>query len=527
MNQAKSTIHLLYVSLDSSYRHTLHFSSKTDQYNYFYGKKIVGFSFTDYTFVRHDNVLRVKKNIEELNAVNYVMYKNKDKWYYAFIVGMEYISDEVTALKLETDVIQTWMLDVSLRESFVEREHVENDTIGLHLVDEGLETGDYITYRDEKSGVLDDVINVLAVSDNTPFGNNEQIGNRYGNIIGGLTYYAFPNNEAGAGWLKDTINLYNNASKIDAIAMIFTVPLVAFSQYDSENYKARTAYLDNTPVPGDFDVGDTFVTYSKNYYSLDGYQPTNKKLFTAPYNFLYVSNNLGGYAKYEYEKFQFDTIQFFLKAPLTPNPRVIMYPTQYDKTGINLEEAITLEGYPLGSWSNDTYTAWFNANIGNTISTGLSTGAMAGGAIGSMVNLGVGSAIGAGVGALAGIAGAVGSWYTHYIQPDNARGVVGAGSLMFSMGMLDFHIKKKGIRNEYAQRIDGFLTQYGYKVNTFKVPQYTSRKYFNYIKTRSLNLTGQLPQADKQKIIEVFDNGITFWHNPAYFLAYGVDNTIV
>lgn len=524
-NIPNSTIHLINVSLDQGYNHTLHFSDKEAQITYFLSKRISGFSFNDYKFVRHDNSLKVPKKIDELNAVNYAMYSNENKWYFAFIKDREFISEGVTRLILETDVIQTWIYDLALRECFVEREHVADDTIGAHLVDEGLETGEYITYGAESCGALDEIYNVIAVSDNGPMGNSEQIGNLYGNIVCGLTYYAFPNNSNGITWLKGVISAYNNVSKIDAIAMIFTVPGAVFS--GATGYSPATAYQTNTPVPGSLVVGGATISIDKNLTDLDGYTPENNKLFTAPYNFLYVSNNCGGYAKYEYEKETggYAYIQFGLRVPMTPNPKVILYPYQYDSVGINYEESLTLEGYPLGSWSNDTFTAWFNSNLGSTVAGLVSTGATVGGAIGSFVG-GVGAVGGAVVGAVVGVAGTMGTLWNHYTQPDNARGNIGSGSLKYSIDQLDFTIFKKGIRAEYAQRIDKFFSTYGYKVNTFKVPDLTTRLYYNYIKTITFNCVGQVPVKDKEKIAEVFNKGITFWHDPAYFLSYGVTNSI-
>lgn len=55
------------------------------------------------------------------------MYRNtnfNNKWFYAFIVNKEYISDNCTACTIQTDVFQTWMFDYTFKRSFVEREMI-------------------------------------------------------------------------------------------------------------------------------------------------------------------------------------------------------------------------------------------------------------------------------------------------------------------------------------------------------------------------------------------------------------------
>ena len=76
------------------------------------------------------------------------MYYNTDdvtsKYYYAYIVDMEYKNDEVTDVKIETDVFQTWQFDFTYLKSFIERKHVTDDVIGKHTILEPVATGEYI-----------------------------------------------------------------------------------------------------------------------------------------------------------------------------------------------------------------------------------------------------------------------------------------------------------------------------------------------------------------------------------------------
>ena len=47
-------------------------------------------------------------------------------------------------IKLITDTFMTWQNDIVYKPSFIEREHVSDDTIGKHTIPENVETGEFI-----------------------------------------------------------------------------------------------------------------------------------------------------------------------------------------------------------------------------------------------------------------------------------------------------------------------------------------------------------------------------------------------
>ena len=101
----------------------------------------------NFTYQRKDYTIRYGACIDDIITFNYVMYQNdaySDKWFYAYITDMKWINDKMTEITIKTDVFQTWQFDMEFKTSFIEREHVNNDTIGLHTVPENLETGEYI-----------------------------------------------------------------------------------------------------------------------------------------------------------------------------------------------------------------------------------------------------------------------------------------------------------------------------------------------------------------------------------------------
>jgi hypothetical protein len=510
-----SRVYLLDTPLDNKYKNQIHFTNSANQYSYFFAQR--KHYFEGVTYQRKNNIIRVDEHIDNLWNVNYVMYQNTNfnsKWFYAFITKMEYVSDRATDIHIETDVYQTWLFACSIKKSFVVREHVNDDTIGLHLVDEQLETGEYKMSSYEPSDKLGSNWNILAVSDNTPLGQTDLIGNLYGQVVTGLTYYPFPNTSQGIEWLKETIQTYTTAGKIDAIVMIFTVPELIITS------TVASGFILGDPIASGDPYGFDLFDELKQISNVDGYIPRNNKLFTHPYKFFYVSNNDGLSATYRYEDFPTNNMSFVVFGSVMPNPRVMLAPNDYRGNGLKLEYGLVLSGFPLCSWTADTYTAWLAQNSGATALT--IAGSVT--AIGAGIVTGNVLAIGGGVLA---VANQLTQLYQASIQPDQAKGQAGSGSLMFGSNNLDFYFAHMTIKSDFARRIDNFFTMYGYKVNTLKIPEIHSRSNWNYIQTIDINIDGALPADDMQRLKKIYDDGVTLWHTPANFLDYSKTNAII
>lgn len=140
-----TAVYLCNTPLKSDNKNQISFSNRTTQFNYFNSLAIRRFS--DFTYQRKDNIIRVPINAEVLfnDGVNYVMYDNKNfstRWIYAFIEKIEYINDNVSHIHIKTDVFQTWFLECEIRPSFVVRETVKNDELFRHTLPENLPTGE-------------------------------------------------------------------------------------------------------------------------------------------------------------------------------------------------------------------------------------------------------------------------------------------------------------------------------------------------------------------------------------------------
>ena len=143
-----TAVYLCNTPLKSDNKNQISFNSREEQFSYFNGLAVRRFS--DFTYQRKDNIIRVPINAEVLYnyGVNYVMYDNKNfstRWIYAYITEIEYINANVSHIHIKTDVFQTWFLDCEILPSFVVRETVINDDLFKHTLPENLPTGEQIT----------------------------------------------------------------------------------------------------------------------------------------------------------------------------------------------------------------------------------------------------------------------------------------------------------------------------------------------------------------------------------------------
>ena len=113
------------------------------------------------------------------------------------------------------------------------------------------------------------------------------------------------------------------------------------------------------------------------------------------------------------------------------------------------------------------------------------------------------------------------------MTPNTAKGNVNAGDINACSNTNTFYFYKMSIKEEYAKIIDNFFSMYGYKVNDVKVPNITGRRNWNYVKTINCNIFGDIPQTDIQELKNIFDSGITFWHNSNTFCDYSQNNNIL
>ena len=517
-----SRIRLLKNAVKLNDHNQLTFASLTAQTNYYLG--ITGYlEDTNMTYIRKDGVIRVGTNdnitYEDLLQYNYVMYQNThydNKWFYAYITKCEYKNDGCTELTIETDVFQTWMFDIIYLTSFIEREHVNDDTIGKHTVPENVELGEYICNGSTKYTGLNDIKYIVCSTKN----HNGQ-RTTYDTLIGNIPFsgcvYVCPN----AQGLSVLLQAFGDTN-IQNVYSVYAVPSKSVEGASYTTDPAEFSYKVDTIAQV-----STQITVNKPS-TLNGYTPSNKKLLTFPYCYLLVSNNNGQSNILHFENWSTTNCTFDLECLPVVGCDIQLIPTNYENNTYDGRNVIVGGKYPTLSWSQDQYTNWLSQN-GVNIGIGQATSALSviGGT--ALLATGVGTMAGAGLiaGGIGGIANSMMQIYQHSFEPTSLKGNVNTGSLNTSNETNTMFFYGMTIRYEYAQIIDNFFEVYGYKVNRIGTPHIHARTYWDYCKTIDIHLNGNIPEEDMQKIRDLFNNGCTFWHDPSTFMNYNLTNSII
>ena len=538
-NEDISKVYLLSVPLENDYEHTLYFGSIDSQVAYFSNKVVK--SYTNFTYQRKDNLIYVPEHYDNIFNVNYVMYQNSkynNKWFYAFVKNLKYENNECTILEIETDVMQTWLFDYQVKSSFVEREHVNDDTVGLHTIPEQLETGEYIVnkhtqanYGGDLNGWGADRLAIVVGVTKDPEGERFE-GGIYNNIYSGLKYHIFRNTNTGIDELNTFINSYSSDAANDAIITMFLVPLKLVQFRDGvhdtlvQSMYPNSRYINHPSEEDDVAGINDLIDISTN--KINNYTPKNKKLLCSPYRYLLTSNNAGTDVVYNYEDFKDKKPRFLIEGCVTPGGSIRMIPMYYKGDEYNHSEGINLGKFPTLNWNTDYFTNWLTANAVNVGVSTVSNVAQIVGGIG-LIASGGGALVGAGMLAsgLISTTNSLGQVYQHSKVPPQSQGNINNGDVISASNKNDFHFYDMTIKEEYAKAIDRYFDMYGYKVNTRKIPNKNHRESFWFTKTISVNIVGNIPQDDLIKIKNVYNKGITFWKNTSQIKNYDVSNGII
>lgn len=565
--EPNSEIYLIKCPLELDNENQLTFADATAQHNYFNG--LPKLSLTNATFQRKDGTIRWPGSMESILEYNYCMYRNKshgNKWFYAFIENIEYVNDNMSAIKIKTDVWQTWGFSLTWKACFVEREHVNDDTFGLHTLDEGLNPGEYLAQAVGSHNYAAGALTVAVqcsdlpdeVLDHSIPGASDSIRTRsrlYNGIPQGCYFLIFSGisqSESSYQELYASLNGFikwmDTDNKGDAIVAMYIVPasflptryyehMTAFSNSDgTQSFSAYILSQSTTP----FELG-TATIYRNTHFQ--GYIPKNNKCFCYPFNYLMVTNNGGSSFAYHWEDFvgSNGTVNPSFKSygVLSQGCDIKFVPTNYKNTsGTNgYEWAIPGQKLPILSWKSDYYLNWQAKNGWNSVAGSIDRMAKRDKKLEeAQGDRNVLEATGSFISSVVGYVGTMlngitqtvsGQDYQAEITPDQAKGNASSGDLNYSIGKAGFTSYAMCAKREKIEIIDQYFNYFGYLVNSVKVPNITGRLNWNYVKTHGCNITADAPQEDIQQIKAMFNRGITLWHNTSTFLDYSQNNNIV
>lgn len=539
-----SDLYLLQCPIEIDNKNQINFSNATNQYNYFSNLYKIGA--TNFSYQRKDSTIRYPAHIDTIRHFNYCMYRNdnySNKWFYAFIESMEYLNDSTTLIKIKTDVWQTWQFDLSFKRCFVEREHVNDDSIGKHTLDENLPIGEPIINHSQQFTICsndDDNQRFVAQVTQLPDGVSIPSGYTtrvYQGIPQGCYLCVFDGPEP----FGKFSTWYDKKGQQNAIVSFFIVPRSMVSDAHYQNYNigegvgsTRVGFLPDSYIPYQFPAYEVH-----NNSTLDGYVPKNNKLFTYPYSYLVVSNSAGSTVTYRWEDFEDPTFpDWTVEGVISQGCQIRMFPHLYKHyaTGSPAwDYGINCAKLPILSWQSDFYLNWQAQNgVNQAIQTATNVVKDIGNIAGGLVNIastnagnGVSGVIGGTMDTVSDISSSIHEQQVADLVPVQAKGNVNCADLTYSFDKVGFTFQKMSCRREYAVMLDSFFSMFGYKVNEVKVPNVTGRSNWNFVKTKQANILGNIPQEDLDEIKSMFNSGVTIWHKTAYFMDYSQNNPIV
>ena len=171
------------INIDKQYTNVLSYSEQ-DMLTLCQSQTHLVASANNYSFIRPTGSIMAGFTYAQCLQANYIAFQNPDysnKWFFAWIDDVIYKGDKNTEITFTVDAWSTWFDYWTKKVCFINRQHVLNDTIGLHTIPENLDVGE--------------VVEEVETED-------EAYGNEYGFYVGVLTDWKINDNSTG-----DTLDL--------------------------------------------------------------------------------------------------------------------------------------------------------------------------------------------------------------------------------------------------------------------------------------------------------------------------------
>ena len=467
---------------------------------------------SDYSFIRSTGTIKADINYDQALRANYFAYQNpsySNKWFFAFIVRIEYKGENCIEIFYTVDNWQTWFKDLTLLPCFVEREHVNDDTFTKWMEPEPVTSNNIIPYyQSQEYFSTYDIIVVFVPSagvssQDLPY----NVDNKY---ISPCRFYRYDGSVSGVSLLLDDLADPTVMGGADIVACFMYPHSLIPTQDQSTKW-----------------LGGGLVTITKlmpSVVDVSGYTPKNNKMFLYPYNYIEVDNG-SNRAIYRYEYFYTGGLiegAFRISGAALPDGNITVYPYGYmHKTGMNPFYSLSIADMPQVAIPIDTYAAWLAQRGSIALSQGLLNafeagigGGMTGATSTAKSNPGVGpsAGIGAGMSALHSAIEYQSNTMEARAASDSAKGINSA-SLDMVNGIQGFNFKRMCVNYEEARRIDHFMSMFGYNVSEVKIPNVTGRRYWNYIKINGVLGHGAIPAGALEDINSIANSGVTVWHD--------------
>lgn len=526
----------------------------------------------------HTGTVTLNGYIDTYREYNYLIFKNKDKLYYAFITDYEWASDNATRLHYEIDYFQTYQTDVTFNNCYILRKIVTDDTMFSNCLDEDIGVSRYTSAS--KPVFYEDIQNYdIWVIDSRKlyYSTNDQpityklISNNLGTPYSiPFTIFIARTGEE----LSDILDLYNSSGEYDfqKIVSIQLVPKSITQLFNTINgypYKktkiATYEPIGISPANGPRIFVDNNITspiynvIKIPYNDLIGlglYSDVpairNNKCYTG--QFMKLKYRVQGIGDHEIRPEDISTakdsdgnilisrtIAFVNDANMSISVPSRNCPNTYiDAFDVSLSVPIPFTSSSFAEWYSSNKLKIVGASIAyiaGILLTGVGVGlAGAGAATTSVVPYGTISnlpnyakmsqqAITAGnrFGAMGGAS--LGHLLMQGYQSSKLPDRVSLASNESVISRRGFSIDFMGTAPsaEDITRIDNYFSMFGYRVNEYSTPNPYAHVNWDYIQTGNCSVNGDIPLDAKLQIENQFNNGVRLWHGTNFCNAVSLN----
>lgn len=537
------------------------------------------------TFVR---VNRPIEGLRSANYMMFQNKEYNDKWFYAFITELEYENAQVTKVHFQLDVFQTWRFEVQFKPSFVVREHRRlwnsDGSPAINTIDEGLNYGtEYDTV-----GSVQFVPNggykwLVIVSKEPLHGDSKDVTPTVIGTPQPLSYYITPFKDDDV----TPIILFEGSSDAQPITPPTQVMKQIYKSETAVNNVVSIFVTDYTGIPVTYKSGEStntddvlqfhgggnklssVVIAGTDIYTLyvekvkkfeeetrtvfqnkwDRFIKTSEsKLLMYPYVQIVMDDFKGNRVVLKPEYIRNESVIVTYKGSLGTSNMVSYSVQDYNhletdnNKRLTSNESALIQNNPSDLPVINDYLAAFlqgnrnaieNQKAGIVWNSAFNAIGAVGAGVGSVKSGDLGGVIGAGTNLVQGGGNTVLQLQAIEAKQKDIANVPPGISKMgsntaynFGNGYNGVFFIKQQIKPEYRTMLRDFFNMFGYKTNQVKVPNFHTRRYWNYVQTSSCVITGNLNNQDLNAFKSILDNGITFWHTDDVG-NYELDNEVI
>ena len=395
------------IPLQSDYKITYWFDTIEHQESYFSNQTQIQLFPNDeptyrgkFSYIRKGkNKLKIECSMQKLLNCNYMSFINRNnvgentfenKTYYCFVEDIAYVNNTTTEITYHIDLMQTYLFDIQLKQSFILRQHEEHDTLYGNLQPENLSTGEYISEKyhpyipvlGKPSPSIYSSDYTIVVMYDPQIISNEVLAGLWGNTFYEVHRppYAYSNIYQGCDFLvfpmvKSMVDIFYHVIRgldtltFHGILNIFIVPSICVPEPFDEETETESDFLSKqlNVASNTWKNNGTNEVISRKENAFENYTPHNKKLFTYPYCYLYATNFRGATEIYKYEYFSYGedsehhvipNVYFVFRGNFSAEPALIMTPTNYKNTNMNNDDSLTVNNFPTCSYVTTNVVDW-------------------------------------------------------------------------------------------------------------------------------------------------------------------------